>query len=136
MGDTATRFSQSVTRYMDENYLVTWRLTMAPKAAKGAGAAQGPQYPAGAGRALFTVLIFSGLMVTCPFLLYFASFWGYFDSLYALTIGIPAPENRAVASAIAAVLGVNLVVGAFIFVAFREVTDDSDTPQAKAKKDN
>ena len=29
--------------------------------------------------------------------------------LYALTIGIPAPEQRAVASAILAVLGVNVV---------------------------
>lgn len=28
---------------------------------------------------------------------------------YKYTIGIPAPENRAVASAISAVLGVNLV---------------------------
>lgn len=32
-----------------------------------------------------------------------------FAELYALTVGIPGPENRAVASAILAVLGVNLV---------------------------
>ncbi|GLC43326.1 hypothetical protein PLESTM_001459100, partial [Pleodorina starrii] len=76
--------------------------------------------------------------VTCPFILYFGSYEGYFDKMYALTIGIPAPENRAVASAILAVLGVNLVVGSFIFVAFREVTDDSPNAatRATAKKND
>ncbi|GLC58266.1 hypothetical protein PLESTB_001339600 [Pleodorina starrii] len=93
---------------------------MAPKTAAAAKAAPTQQFPAGAGRALITILIFSALMVTCPFILYFGSYEGYFDKMYALTIGIPAPENRAVASAILAVLGVNLVVGSFIFVAFRE----------------
>lgn len=39
---------------------------------------------------------------------------------YRLTFGVPTPENRPLVSGILAVLAVNLVVGAFIFVAFRE----------------
>ncbi|PNW75004.1 hypothetical protein CHLRE_12g500600v5 [Chlamydomonas reinhardtii] len=86
-------------------------------------------------KALLTVGVFSILMVTTPFILYFASYEGYLDKLYALTVGIPGPENRAVASAILAVLGVNLVVGGFLYVAFQEVTTD-DTAKVEAKKND
>ncbi|KXZ44200.1 hypothetical protein GPECTOR_71g561 [Gonium pectorale] len=75
-------------------------------------------------------------MVTCPLGLYFASYEGYLDGLYKLTVGIPVPEQRAVASAILAVIGVNVVVALFLVVAFREVTDDSDKSKPKQDKKN
>ncbi|PNH10087.1 hypothetical protein TSOC_003217 [Tetrabaena socialis] len=109
------------------------KISTRPKPAEAVG------LPPGAGRALTTVAIFSLLMVTCPFLLYYSSYEGYLDPLYAITVGIPAPEGRAVASAIFAVLGVNLVVGCFIFVAFREVIEPDKPaakPQPQVKKDN
>ncbi|KAG2490473.1 hypothetical protein HYH03_011102 [Edaphochlamys debaryana] len=94
--------------------------TVAAKPAK----ASAPVMPAGAGAALATVLTFSAAMAIVPVGLYFGSYNGLFDGIYRLTVGIPQPDQRAVVSAILAVLGVNLVVGCFIFVAFREVTDD------------
>ncbi|GFR39829.1 hypothetical protein Agub_g323 [Astrephomene gubernaculifera] len=109
---------------------------MAPKAKAAAGPALAGSIPEGAGRTLATIVTFSLLMVTCPLALYFSSFYGYFDGLYSLTIGIPPPEQRTVASAILAVVGVNLVVGGFIFVAFREVNDDGAKVKASAKKND
>jgi hypothetical protein len=41
-------------------------------------------------------------------------------ALYRITLGQPKADNRALVSGILAVLAVNVVVGAFIFVAFKE----------------
>jgi len=41
-------------------------------------------------------------------------------ALYRITLGQPTADNRALVSGILAVLAVNVVVGTFIFVAFRE----------------
>lgn len=96
---------------------------------------QANNVPPGAGKVLSTILIFSILMIVVPLGLYFASWEGYLDRLYALTVGIPTPENRPVASAILAVLGVNVVVGGFIWTAFKEVNPAEPTAAEAKKRD-
>mmetsp|Transcript_14621 Transcript_14621/g.36403 ORF Transcript_14621/g.36403 Transcript_14621/m.36403 type:complete len:98 (-) Transcript_14621:1180-1473(-) len=44
----------------------------------------------------------------------------YLDPLFAATIGVPSPDKRSIVAGIFAVIGVNVVVIAFVTSAFRE----------------
>eukprot|EP00892_Ulva_mutabilis_P007929 jgi/Ulvmu1/5508/UM023_0044.1 len=71
-------------------------------------------------------MFFSALMVATPTAVFFLSHFRYLDWLWAMTVGVPSDNALPALSGIAAVICVNIVVGCFIIMAFREsdVTKD------------
>lgn len=78
-------------------------------------------FPAVLPSTVVNIALHSLLMVTVPFVLFFASHFGALDPLFERTGGrVPSKETKTYLGAGLAVLGVNLVIASFVITAFRE----------------
>ncbi|KAG1657803.1 hypothetical protein FOA52_006579 [Chlamydomonas sp. UWO 241] len=93
----------------------------APKATKRIGGMTGVE-----------MYCFATAVAVVPAIVFLLSNFGYFDGIYAYTVGVPAKDTRSTFSMMLAFLSVNVIVARFVSVAFNDPEDI--VPKAKESK--